>query len=67
MSHTQGYRESLRIFRDLLEQENVDAGLDDEYVRGGVELLADLFGVPGVYHAERKLQVLEDLRQMEAN
>jgi hypothetical protein len=60
----QGYRESLRIFRDLIEQENIDAGLDDEYVRGGVELLADMFGVPGVYHAERKEQVMQDLRDL---
>jgi hypothetical protein len=62
-----GYTESLQIFRNLLEQENLDAGLADEYVRGGVELLADLFGKPGVYLADRKDEVLADLRNMEAN
>ena len=67
MSTVPGYKESLQIFRNLLEQESLDAGLGDEYVRGGIELIADLFGVPGVFLADRKDQVLADLRNMEAN
>ena len=61
-----GYQESLQVFRNLLEQENLDEGLAGEYVRGGVELLADLFGIKGTFHAERIDQVLADLRKLSA-
>jgi hypothetical protein len=64
---TPGYQESLRVFCDLLEPENLDAGFDNEYVRGGVNLIADLFGIPGLPVDERMDQVLADLRNLKVN
>jgi hypothetical protein len=64
---TPGYRESLRTFRDLLEQENLDEGLSNEYVRGGVNLLADLFGKVGMPVDERMDEILDELRNMKVN
>lgn len=56
------YNEALCVFRDLLEQEHLDA--NDEYVRGGVNLIADLFGVVEQPVDERMDDVLADLRKI---
>ncbi len=55
------YREALVTFRDLLS-DGVDHPETTEYVRGGVNLIADLFGVPGMSTSERMEQVYADLR-----
>ena len=56
------YCAALARFRDLLEQEHLDAGLHDEYVRGGVNLLAELFGVAGLDASQRMDDIMSDLR-----
>lgn len=58
------YAEALTTFRDLLETENLDAGLGDEYVRGGVNLMADLFGVYEQDTSGRMEDILSDLRKI---
>lgn len=60
---TASYEEALCVFRDLCE-DTVDEGFDNEYVRGGAELIGDLFGVVGVPLAERKNEILADLRRI---
>jgi len=61
----EAYREAMQVFRDLLEQENLDEGFNNEYVRGGVNLIADLFGKPEMPIDERMDEVLAELRNME--
>jgi|tagenome__1003787_1003787.scaffolds.fasta_scaffold20847648_3 hypothetical protein len=62
---TVSYREAMQTFRDLLEQENLDEGLNNEYVRGGVNLLADCFGKFEMDVSTRMEQVLHELRNMD--
>ena len=53
------YADMLVVFRDLCDDFN-----NVEYVRGGIELIADLFGREGVELADRKQEVLEDLKEI---
>jgi hypothetical protein len=56
----------LTTFRDLLEPELISDGFANEYVRGGVNLLADLFGVVGQDVGSRMHDVLDDLARIPA-
>lgn len=53
------YEEALVTFRDLCD--GIEITTRDEYVRGGVNLIADLFGVIGQPVDERMDDVLRDL------
>lgn len=55
---TATYAEMIRAARGLIENDGTD---NPEYARGIVELIADAFGVPGVYLADRKQCVAADL------
>ena len=57
------YQEALVTFRDLL-YDGVDYAGYSEYVRGGVNLIADLFGRYQVPVDERMDEVMEDLRRI---
>ena len=57
------YEEMLTTFRDLLD-DGVDYEGYSEYVRGGVNLIADLFGVWQMDTGERMEQVMDDLRKI---
>lgn len=57
------YNEALTTFRDLLD-DGVDAQHYNEYVRGGVNLIADLFGVVGMDVGTRMEDVMNDLRSI---
>lgn len=56
------YAEMLTTFRDLLEPENLAEGLGNEYIRGGVGLMADVFGVINHDTGDRMEDILSDLR-----
>jgi len=58
-----GYHEALVIFRDLCD-DAINAGLSNEYVRGGVNLIADMYAVVGRPVDERMDDVLADLRRI---
>lgn len=58
------YQDALVVAADLIGPECLAEGLDNEYVRGQCELLGDLYGRPGVELADRKEEVLEDLRNV---
>lgn len=51
------YHQAITTARGLIE----DGAENTEYVRGIAELIADLWGIPGVFLAERKFQVADDL------
>jgi len=57
------YQEALVTFRDLLD-DGVDYGGYSEYVRGGVNLIADLFPKFEQPVDERMDEVLADLRRI---
>jgi hypothetical protein len=57
------YQEALVTFRDLLD-DGVDASQYSEYVRGGVNLIADLFPVYQMDVGTRMEQVLADLKRI---
>lgn len=57
------YHEALCAFRDLCE-DTIHEGFANEYVRGGVNLLAELFSVVGVDAGERMEHVLANLRRI---
>lgn len=57
------YNEALVVFRDLLD-DGVDHSPYSEYVRGGVNLIADLFGIVEVDTGERIEHVMDDLRKI---
>lgn len=61
-ARTTTYAEALVVFRDLCEDTITED--TNEYVRGGVNLIADLFGIPGLPVDERMDQVLADLRKI---
>jgi hypothetical protein len=61
------YQKVLQTFRNLLEVENLDEGLSNEYIRGGVNLMADLFGKYEMDTGERMEQILNELRHLNAN
>lgn len=58
------YANALVTFRDLLD-DGVDHDGYSEYVRGGINLMADLFAVPDVDTSDRMEQIMEDLRGIE--
>jgi hypothetical protein len=58
------YANALVTMRDLLD-DGVDHDGYSEYVRGGVNLMADLFAVPDVETSERMEQIMDDLRQLD--
>jgi len=60
---TATYEEALVTFRNLLN-DGVDDLLASEYIRGGVNLIADLFGVFEVDTGTRMEQVAADLRRI---
>jgi hypothetical protein len=60
------YAEIIIIARGLIESEALAEGLENQYTRGVVELIALSFGLPGVFLSERKLEVLTDLRRVKA-
>jgi len=60
---TANYFEALTTFRDLLD-EDVEAPHYSEYVRGGVNLIADLFPVHEMEVGERMEQVYADLKRI---
>lgn len=55
------YAETLVTFRDLLD--DCDISLSNEYVRGGVNLIADLFGIVERDTGERMEDIVADLRK----
>lgn len=57
------YEQAIQVARDLIDPEGFDwsEGSNREYVRGQVELLADMYAVPGVFMDERKGIVARDL------
>ena len=60
---TATYEEALVTFRDLLD-DGVDFSEYSEYVRGGVNLMADLFGVYEMDTGVRMEQIMDDLRKI---
>lgn len=56
------YAEALVVFRDLLDNDGLDNPNVGEYARGGINLIADLFGIVGVDVGTRMEQVENDLR-----
>lgn len=62
--YTAGYPQALCVARDLVEQDALDDGFANEYLRGVVNLLADLFGVFEQPVDERMDDVLADLRRV---
>lgn len=63
MSDCISYADALVTFRDLLD-DGVDGSHYSEYVRGGVNLIADLFGREGMDVSTRMDEVMEDLKQI---
>lgn len=61
------YDEVLKAFRGLLEENNLESGFNDEYVRGGVELIAECFAKKDLTFSERMTEILAELRQMDTN
>lgn len=53
---TQTYQQAIRDAADL-----IDDGENQEYTRGQAELIADLWGKPGVFAADRVEEVLSDI------
>lgn len=60
---TANYFEALTTFRDLLDEDVNDPSYS-EYVRGGVNLIADLFPVHEMEVSERMEQVYADLKNI---
>lgn len=58
------YYEALATFRNLLEPETIAEGLANEYVRGGVNLLADMFGVVERDTGDRMEDIVADLARL---
>lgn len=56
------YAQALATFRDLLD--DCDISLSNEYVRGGVNLLADLYAVVERDTGERMEDIVADLRKI---
>jgi hypothetical protein len=56
------YQEALTTFRDLCD--DVTLSFDNEYVRGGVNLIADLFPVYEMDVSTRMDEVLADLKRI---
>lgn len=52
------YDQCIAIARDLMGD-----GENEEYIRGMAELLGDMFGKPGVFLADRRDEILEDLHK----
>lgn len=63
VNETGSYAQALVVFRDLCE-DSVAEGFANEYVRGGVNLIADLFGIVGMDTGARMDDVLADLRRI---
>jgi hypothetical protein len=59
------YRLAIQTAADLCD-DTLAQGLSNEYVRGQCELLADLFGRPGVDMGVRKDEILNDMRRASA-
>lgn len=57
------YQEALTVARSLVDEPTVDAPARREYMRGMVELIADLYAYPPdkKYHSERKHEIALDL------
>jgi hypothetical protein len=59
------YDGAIAVARDLIGPEALAEGFVSEYCRGVCELIADCFGRPGVFLADRKVEVLDDLQRTE--
>ena len=58
------YNEMLQVAANLIGPECLADGLSSEYTRGICELIGDLYGRPGVELADRKEEVLGELRHV---
>ena len=58
------YLETLTVAADLIGPDCLAEGLASEYTRGICELIGDLYGRPGVELADRKEEVLAELRHV---
>jgi hypothetical protein len=57
------YEHAIRVARDLIgEPENMT--LANEYTRGICELIGDMWGRLGVELADRKEEILDDIRKV---
>jgi hypothetical protein len=62
MHDHESYANALVTFRDLCDDVPLD--FSSEYVRGGVNLMADLFGVVGRDTGDRMEDILQDLQRI---
>lgn len=62
MDDTESYNRAIVTFRDLLD--GCEISLSNEFVRGGVSLMADLFGVFERSTSDRMDDILADLNRI---